>query len=182
MPRKRPRRNIKITPSSFYDIYDSPDDTSPYIKNSFRLIFGLLLFYVILSLTLGPKQYKTETVTDIHSQIYRSTGRRGGGSPSLVITLSTNLSNEYYISTQGNQPFKVGDTILVFSNMLKKNIGVTKGNTYYSLDKLSGLLILLIITSLFGFVYSIFGDFRIKVAIFIIITLNSWLLYLYLNE
>jgi hypothetical protein len=182
MPRKRPRLNIN---SDYTPVRETADDTSSFVKNFYRLLFGLLFLYVFISLFLGPKNFESEIVTDVDYKMYSGGGRSkygGGGSPSTDITVSTTDKSEYFVSTPpGGRPFKIGDTVLVFSNLFNRTVGISKGQFYYEIGRSRGLLILLSITSFFSFLFSLLGDFRNKYILYIIIIMNGGLLLLFMS-
>lgn len=180
MPRKRQVHK-------FYNTHtpetETPDNTSAYVKYFYRVIFGLLFLFVFTSLFLDTKYSQTEIITDVEYKTYHSVSGKfsSSGSTSTDITIFTDLHSKYFISIPpSGQPFSIGDTIVVQSNLFNQAISIQKDKYIYNLGKSKGLLILLTITSLLGLLYSLFGDFRMRFVLYVLVIINSGLLLLYM--
>lgn len=177
MPRKRPRQNIPPL-----IVEDEESDVSQFGKKVYVFIFALTLLYSVLSIFLGPDKSETEIIECVSSRHYHSTSRSGGGTSSLDITISTNLGNEYSISTSGGQPFNEHDTILTFSNKLFKKVGLQTGQYYYEFGRQLILLIFMGIVSLAGGLYVLFGETVFRSVLYIIVGVDGLLLLIYLTS
>jgi hypothetical protein len=164
------------------DVEDEKSDVNSFSKKVYIAAFSLLLSYSVLSLFLGPDTSEIEIIKSVSSRHYSSRSRSGMSTSSLDITIKTNLGNEYFISTSGRQPFNEHDTILTFSNMLFKKVGLQNEQYYYEFGRQFILLILMGVVSIAGGLYTLFGETVFRSVLNIIGGLDGILLLVYLTN